>query len=49
VILNCTTSNVVLAGTVILTPQLKVRIGGGLNYPGVAAFGIAGVYFFGAD
>jgi hypothetical protein len=37
-----------IAGTVVLTPQLKVRIGGGLNYPGMAAFGLTGVYFFGA-
>jgi hypothetical protein len=38
-----------IAGTFILTPQLKVRIGGGVNYPGIAAFGVTGVYFFGAD
>jgi hypothetical protein len=38
-----------IGGTVVLTPQLKVRISGGLNYPGMAAFGMTGVYFFGAE
>jgi hypothetical protein len=38
-----------IAGTVILTPQVKLRIGGGLNYPGRTTFGVTGLYFFGRD
>lgn len=38
-----------IAGTVIVTPQLKVRVGGGLNYPGRTMFNVTGIYFFGQD
>ena len=38
-----------VAGTLIVTPQVKVRIGGGFNYPGKTIFGITGIYFFGKD
>lgn len=35
-----------LAVAVIATDSLKVRVGGGLNYPGVNAFTVTGIYFF---
>jgi hypothetical protein len=38
-----------VAGTLIVTPQMKVRIGGGLNFPGMTTFGVTGIYFFGRD
>jgi hypothetical protein len=38
-----------IAGTVIVTPQLKVRIGGGMNFPGQTTIGLTGIYFFGND
>jgi hypothetical protein len=38
-----------IAGTVILTPQVKVRIGGGFNFPGKTTVGLTGIYFFGRN
>lgn len=35
-----------IGAAVIVTPQLKVRVAGGLNYPGVNAIAGTGVYFF---
>lgn len=37
-----------LVGTVIATPQFKVRFGGGLNYPGMQVFSISATYLIGA-
>ncbi len=37
-----------LAGTLIVTPQLKVRATGGINFPGQQVFSIGAVYLFGA-
>jgi len=36
-----------IGGAVIVTPNLKVRIAGGLNYPGTNVVAITGVVFFG--
>jgi hypothetical protein len=38
--------HVEIAAAVIAGPRLKIRIAGGLNYPGVNAVSITGVYFF---
>lgn len=35
-----------LAGGVILSPRLKIKASGGLNFPSVRSFRIEGVYFF---
>lgn len=38
-----------IAGTVILTPRIKIRLGGGMNFPGQTTIGVTGLYFFGSD
>jgi hypothetical protein len=38
-----------IGGAVIVTPHFKVRIAGGLNYPGTNVVAITGVVFFGND
>ena len=38
-----------VAAAVIAGPRLKIRVAGGLNYPGVNVFSITGVYFFGGN
>ena len=35
-----------LAGAVILSPHLKVRVGGGINFPGQQLISLTGVYLF---
>lgn len=37
-----------LAAAVIVTPQLKLRVSGGLNFPGQQVFSFGAVYLFGA-
>lgn len=36
-----------IAGAVIVTPNAKVRLSGGLNYPGVHSVSVSVLYFFG--
>ena len=36
-----------LAGAFLIGPDFKVRVAGGLNYPGTNAISITGLYFFG--
>jgi len=38
-----------VAAAAIAGPRLKIRVAGGLNYPGVNVFSIIGVYFFGGN
>ena len=38
-----------IAATLIVTPQVKVRVGGGLNYPGQTTISVTGIYFFGTN
>jgi hypothetical protein len=38
-----------IAAGVIVSPQFKVRVSGGLNYPGVHNVSVTGVYFFSAN
>lgn len=35
-----------IAGAVLLGPSFKIRVAGGLNYPGTNAVSVTGVYFF---
>ena len=37
-----------IGAAVIIAPQLKVRIAGGVNYPGMNTVAITGVVFLGA-
>jgi hypothetical protein len=38
-----------IAGAVLIGPQFKVRVAGGMNYPGTNAVSITGLYFFGGS
>ena len=37
------------AASFIIAPPVKVRVSGGLNYPGISTFGVTGIYLIGAD
>jgi hypothetical protein len=37
-----------IAGAVIVAPGFKVRVAGGLDFPGTSVFSLTGVYLFGA-
>jgi hypothetical protein len=38
-----------IAASVLVVPGFKVRVGGGLDFPGTSAFSITGLYLFGSD
>jgi hypothetical protein len=38
-----------IAGAVLVGPSFKVRVAGGLNYPGTSAISVTGLYFFGSN
>lgn len=38
-----------VAAAVLLGPRVKVRVAGGLNYPGTNNVSVTGIYFFGGD
>ncbi|MCC7007543.1 MAG: hypothetical protein IT184_01890 [Acidobacteria bacterium] len=35
--------------SVIVVPQLKIRLSGGMDYPGMSTVGITGLFFFGSE
>jgi hypothetical protein len=38
-----------LAGAVLVAPGFKIRVGGGIDFPGTSAFSISGLYLFGSN